>query len=586
MLLPFLGLADFHTKGEPREALVAMAMLESGDWILPLTGGGEIPYKPPFFHWLVALFSLPAGHVTEYTSRLPSALALILLAAATLRFFHRQLTSPDSRFQVSGSRRSDAPGAPMLPLLVALVTLTSFELWRAAMNARVDMVLTFLTVASIYRLLDHHTLRRIPWGAVLLMSCATLTKGPVGIIIPCLCAGLCFLLQRHNFFRVFLMLLAVALLSQLLPLCWYAAAYSRGGEEFLQLAIEENFGRMTGTMGYDVHIHPWTYNLTSLLSGFLPWTFVPLLLFPLLFRRLPRITGSQPPVSGFRFPVSLSTAVCVLTIFIFYCMPAGKRSVYLMPLYPFAAWWLAMGLKALKHRLPGALRALQLLLATLAIALPLLFVMVKTGLITPDIALHGKHALQNRSMLEAVASYGGFLCWASLAVSFGAGAFLLGGSLTVNEGEKKRTFHAKGSTLATAVGAVCIYIGVAGAIQPPLLNAKSSRPNALFAEQTLSSSNISPLSHLPSPLLYEFISHAEESNGDPERQYELNFYLGDRIRNFRSLRPEEGWLVISREDSAQWIPRFQKEGYTFDSPRSFPRPLLKRPSLLIRFQRN
>lgn len=41
-LLPFLGLTDFHTKGEPREAVVAYSMLETGNWILPVNNGGDI----------------------------------------------------------------------------------------------------------------------------------------------------------------------------------------------------------------------------------------------------------------------------------------------------------------------------------------------------------------------------------------------------------------------------------------------------------------------------------------------------------------------------------------------------------------
>ncbi len=41
-LLPFLGLTDFHTKGEPREAIVSYSMLESGNWILPVNNGGDI----------------------------------------------------------------------------------------------------------------------------------------------------------------------------------------------------------------------------------------------------------------------------------------------------------------------------------------------------------------------------------------------------------------------------------------------------------------------------------------------------------------------------------------------------------------
>ena len=79
-ILPFLGLTDFHTKGEPREAVVALSFIDSGNWILPTNTGGDIPYKPPFFHWLIAAFSLlNGGEVTEYTSRLPSALALSLI---------------------------------------------------------------------------------------------------------------------------------------------------------------------------------------------------------------------------------------------------------------------------------------------------------------------------------------------------------------------------------------------------------------------------------------------------------------------------------------------------------------------------
>ena len=79
MLIPFLGLTDFNTKGEPREAVVAYTMLEHGNWILPINNGGDIPYKPPFFHWCIAFFSLLMGHVNEFTSRLPSAISLILM---------------------------------------------------------------------------------------------------------------------------------------------------------------------------------------------------------------------------------------------------------------------------------------------------------------------------------------------------------------------------------------------------------------------------------------------------------------------------------------------------------------------------
>ena len=89
-ILPFIGLTEFNTKGEPREAVVALSMINDGNWILPINNGGDIPYKPPFFHWLIALFSLLPGYVSEFTARLPSALALIIMVVAGYRFFARR----------------------------------------------------------------------------------------------------------------------------------------------------------------------------------------------------------------------------------------------------------------------------------------------------------------------------------------------------------------------------------------------------------------------------------------------------------------------------------------------------------------
>ena len=45
VIIPFLGETIFYSKGEPREAIVAYSMLESGNWILPLNYGTDIAYK-------------------------------------------------------------------------------------------------------------------------------------------------------------------------------------------------------------------------------------------------------------------------------------------------------------------------------------------------------------------------------------------------------------------------------------------------------------------------------------------------------------------------------------------------------------
>ena len=71
--VPGMAGREFSTRGEPREALVAQAMISTGDWILPSGYGGSVPSKPPLTHWIMALASLPGGEVTEFTARFPSA---------------------------------------------------------------------------------------------------------------------------------------------------------------------------------------------------------------------------------------------------------------------------------------------------------------------------------------------------------------------------------------------------------------------------------------------------------------------------------------------------------------------------------
>jgi 4-amino-4-deoxy-L-arabinose transferase-like glycosyltransferase len=82
----FLGAAPFNTRGEPREAVVAMSMLQDGNWILPVNNGDEIAFKPPMLHWLVAAFSWLLGGISEFTSRLPSALGATGIVLATYGF--------------------------------------------------------------------------------------------------------------------------------------------------------------------------------------------------------------------------------------------------------------------------------------------------------------------------------------------------------------------------------------------------------------------------------------------------------------------------------------------------------------------
>ena len=228
-------------------------MIETGNWTLPVNIGGDIAYKPPLFHWCIAALSSIAGKVTEYTSRMPSALALIAMVLGGFLFY---------------AKRRGASVA----LLMGLITLSNFEVHRAGMNCRVDMMLTAFIVLALYQLYRwcEKGQKGFPWIATLFMGCATLTKGPVGILLPCMVTGVFLLIRGTSFFKAFFSMALVAITSFILPALWYIAAYQQGGDNFISLVMEENFGRFMGKMSYESHENPAYYNIITVVSGYAP----------------------------------------------------------------------------------------------------------------------------------------------------------------------------------------------------------------------------------------------------------------------------------------------------------------------------
>ena len=185
VIIPFLGETIFYSKGEPREAIVAYSMLESGNWILPLNYGTDIAYKPPFLYWSIAAISAIFGGVSEFSSRLPSAIAFLAMQFVFFGFV---------------ARYKDTKTA----VITSLLLLTSFEVHRAAVACRLDMLQVSFIVISLCLLFrwDEKGCKGIPWTAVVLMACGTLTKGPVGSIFPCMCIGIYQLIRDAHSARL------------------------------------------------------------------------------------------------------------------------------------------------------------------------------------------------------------------------------------------------------------------------------------------------------------------------------------------------------------------------------------------------
>jgi 4-amino-4-deoxy-L-arabinose transferase-like glycosyltransferase len=318
----YLGAAapvPFYDKAEPREALVVRAMLEGHGVILPRRDGREIPSKPPLFHWLAALAVRAGVRPEELAMRVPS----IALAAAVLA--------------LTAARTARAHGLAA-GVLAAAVLGSGLEWLRAATESRVDMTLTFCVVVAT---LCWHAGGRWPvrlgWLAA---AAAVLAKGPVGVVLPVLITAADALAGREPARLRRLADPPGAALAGLLVGGWYLLAWQSGGADFIaRQVLHENLARFAGG-GHAAHAHGPFYYLPALAGGFVPWTLV----LPAVIVRLWRRRTEED-----RFLLSW-----VATVLVFYSLAAGKRSAYLLPLYPPLAMLTAPALAEGLRVPPGA----------------------------------------------------------------------------------------------------------------------------------------------------------------------------------------------------------------------------------------
>lgn len=514
VIVPFLGETIFYSKGEPREAIVALSMLQSGNWILPLNYGTDIAYKPPFLYWAIAAVSLPAGAVSEFTARLPSALAFLAMQMVFFAFV---------------ARRKDVTTA----VLTSLLLLTSFEVHRAAVACRVDMMQVSLIVISLCLLFrwDERRCAGVPWLAVLLMGCATLTKGPVGSIFPCVCIGLYQLLRGRPLAKTFFSLLGIGALSLIPYAAWMTAAYAAGGQAFMDLMLEENFGRFLGKMSYPSHHNPVWYNFLTITWGWIPWTLVLLIsLFELPWKQMRLLPGEGKWTARLRLawnkfralpPLQLFTWVVILFIFIFYCIPKSKRSVYLLPIYPFMATLIAGYLLSLAQRAGRTLRLSAHIFAVLGVLLTVVFGVVRMGWLPDSIWGTGRHAAENVAFVHALQNASlSIPQWLIVLLPLVAAICTLM-ALRRKAGQRTLLYAVCGCML-------CIFVALDGVYQPTVLAVKSDKRLAeCFA------------SYVPQGPIYSYTDRLI-------RFYGANYYLNDRMRNFSIELPEgEGYVALS-----------------------------------------
>lgn len=322
VMLPGLGLRDPWPADEPRYALIARDMVASGHWLFPHVGGELYADKPPVFFWCIAVL-LKAGLPLRVAFLLPSLLAgvgsVLLVYDLGRRLWGREAG-----------------------LAAACLLAVSVQLVAQSRVAQIDMLLTFLTTASLYGL-GRHLLAGPDWRAYaaggLAAGLGVITKGtgflPLLLLLPF------FALRRAGYRGLWMgagggrwwLAPVMALAGIALWLVPMLVAVGLSGDPAHAAYRDEILFRQTVTRyaSFTGHQGPWYFFIVEVVPLFwLPGT----LLLPWL---VPRWRRAWQERDG-RVWLLLAWIALVL---VFFSFSSGKRGIYILPALP--AFALATG---------------------------------------------------------------------------------------------------------------------------------------------------------------------------------------------------------------------------------------------------
>jgi len=313
-----LHIRDLTHRDEARFALTARTMYEQGSYIIPRTGPELYRDKPPLLFWLMGLSARLSGGFSDVAVKLPSIAAGVLAVVALYligRLFFSTVTS----------------------LLAGLVTATSALFLQTSQQALTDPVLICFQSWALYCFIrgEYAPGRARGWyaGFYLLAALATLTKGPIGLLVPAAVLAVWVLSKRgfRDLGRVGLhwgLPLYLAVLA-----AWVVPAAVMQGGDYVWGFITQIRNRAQGAQ-YSAQ-EPWHFYLWTLFLFAWPWAFYlpeALVRLGLTWKRL----GGQVEARRLRQGMLL-VLIWFLVVMAGWSVASAKRGRYILFAYPAAA---------------------------------------------------------------------------------------------------------------------------------------------------------------------------------------------------------------------------------------------------------
>src|SRR5579864_3706658 len=336
-----LGAGTLWDQDETKYAQVAREILQTGDPITLHVNGNPWYVHPPLYMWLVAATGRIAGFST-FTVRVWSGVGSVVAVYATM-LLGRALVNARTGI-----------------LAGAVLAVTFHFLVQSRLAVFDTVLLAFMLLATYRAVLGYQRGRAADYlWFFIFAGLATLTKGPIGLVLPGLVMAL-FVTIRRAWSRWREVPWAAGLvLYALIGLSWYAAEALLHGAVFVRTVLGYyGVGRFFGVV--ENQAGPWYYYVPILVLGAFPWT--------AFWPAAAAWHGRRLRDDG-----SLFVVLWCGIVIVFYSIAQTKLPNYVLPVYPLAAVGVAAMWDRVLERPAGArawwLTASAILLASLVAAL-------------------------------------------------------------------------------------------------------------------------------------------------------------------------------------------------------------------------
>ena len=309
-----LGSIPLLDNDEPIYGQFVKEMVESGDWVTPHYQGRIWYDKPPLYYWLASCCSKIFG-INEFSFRLPSVLASILLVLIVIFWAYKKNNLS-------------------IGIYAGIIQATCLQHIILARSAVTDMLLAlFLTLALVafdLSVVGNHKYKKIiALIGGISIGLAILTKGPVALFL----LGLTFIIYLALNKKLSLLLCTESIiaitLSLALALPWFIYSYHIHPKMFYHDMIWVNHIQRFSQAEHPEQTGQWyayLLNIPILFAFFFPWSVF-------LVQSLKNIVKKNKSKS-LQF-------IWFCVVFGFFSLAKTKLVTYIFPLYPVASIFVA-----------------------------------------------------------------------------------------------------------------------------------------------------------------------------------------------------------------------------------------------------